>query len=413
MTPEYNRAEVAFIPFVIAAIGIGLAIVAARRLVRRMAARWAEAATILGLQYDQPRLGTPRISGTIRAMRTEVGIHRRGSGKNRQTFTRYEIRFPSSGFQFRLTRQTALSRITNLFGAQDVEIGDTSFDDAFVVKTKAEDRLRTLLRSGLRGVLVRVAAAYPGIAFEDDGVFFERQGFETSRDVIVSTVRRLLDAAAAISGQRSHSHSVEVVAARERGELAEIAHQMRQAVRRKAETLDEQLLELDTLATAGDRGSARERLEELEAVLPADPDVTGWKKRLDRGARAPVHDADGPDAAELSEDLFAGNALSFESKHVFDRKYRGAVIRWSGRVKSVDPIRRDSDLGTAGGTRLIVTVATIDHDLYGNTDIDAVLGLPAGAGSALRRGDDVSFTGTLVRIDALVRNVFVVEARLD
>ena len=170
MTPEYNRAEVAFIPFVIAAIGIGLAIR------RRTPAGATDGSTMGGGGHNSRASVRPAAArdtshlGTIRAMRTEVGIHRRGSGKNRQTFTRYEIRFPSSGFQFRLTRQTALSRITNLFGAQDVEIGDTSFDDAFVVKTKAEDRLRTLLRSGLRGVLVRVAAAYPGIAFEDDRV---------------------------------------------------------------------------------------------------------------------------------------------------------------------------------------------------------------------------------------------------
>ncbi len=249
---EYNRVEVAFIPFVIAAIGVGLAVVAGRRLFRRIAAQWAEAASLLALHYDQPRLGTPRISGTSQGMRIEVGVRRTSSGKNRQTFTRYEIRFPSSGFEFRLTRQTGLSRITKLFGAQDVEVGHATFDDAFVVKTNAEDRLRILLRSGLRGVLVRVAAAYPGVAFEDDRVFLERQGFERSRDVIVSTVRRLLDAAGAISGQRSHTRIAEVVAARERGELADIARQMRQAVRKRTETLDEQLLELDTLATAGD-----------------------------------------------------------------------------------------------------------------------------------------------------------------
>ena len=401
-----------FFPIIV--IGIVLAVVAGSRHMKRIAALWAEAAEILGLEYDQPRLATPRISGTIQGMRVEVDVRRRSSGKSNQTFTRYLVRFPSPGFDFRLTRQTSLSRITKFFGTQDVEVGDSGFDDAFVVKTDAEDRLRRLLEPGLRNVLIRTAAAYPAVEFEDDRVFFERQRLETSRDVIVSTIRRFVDVAGAISGHRSHQRTAAIVAARERGELAEIATQLRKSARKRADTLAEQLLELDTLATAGDGEAARERVGELETLVPADPDVVGWKQRLEhpRGP-AQASSATGPDPTDLSEEIFAGNALSFESKRVFDEKYRGSSVRWTGRVKSVDTIRAGSDLGAEGGTKLIATVATIDHDLYGNTDIDAVLGLPAGAGAGLQHGDEVSFTGTLVRIDPLVRNVFVAEGKLD
>ncbi len=97
---------------------------------------------------------------------------------------------------------------------------------------------------------------------------------------------------------------------------------------------------------------------------------------------------------------------------IFDDRYRGSTVHWSGPVKSTGRIGADCDIGNEGADRLVVSVATISHDLYGNTEIDAVLGLPAGTVPNLHRGDPVAFTGTLVRVDPLVRNVFVADARL-
>ena len=56
-------------------------------------------------------------------------------------------------------------------------------------------------------------------------------------------------------------------------------------------------------------------------------------------------------------------------------------------------------------------MATVEHDLYGQTEIDAVVQLPASAVS-LGRGDTVTFTGLLLKVDALVPNVYVTGGRL-
>jgi hypothetical protein len=394
---------------------VAIAITAGRRYMRRIAAAWGDAATVLGLQFEQPRLGRPRLSGTIGRMDVEVDVHMRRSGDSNQAYTRYRISWPSIGFDFRLTRQTGLSRIGRFFGAQDIEVGDPGFDDAFVVKTDSEDRLRALLGPGARGVLVRTGAAYPGVEFGDDSVEYEKRHLETSTDVIISTVRRLVDAATALTGKRRRQSAADVVAARERGELAEVAADLRDAVRARRDDLDEQLLEIDTLATAGEREAAADRIERLAEFLPADPDVRGWQERLakpPREAARPTPESREVDPEGLARELFSGNSLSFESAAVFEEKFQGAAVRWKGRVKEVGRIRSGSDLGPEGATKLIATVATISHDLYGNTDIDAVVALPAGSGANLPRNAEVTFTGTLVGVDALVRNVLVAKGSL-
>ena len=397
--------------FVVVAAVILMVVVGASRYAKTVATEWGAAAATLGLDYDQQRFSRPRLTGTIRGMRVQVDVRVQRSGKSQQSFTRYRVFPPSPGFQFKLTRQTGFSRITKLFGAQDVETGDRAFDDAFVVKSSDPNRLQDLLDVGIMNMLVRTSAAYPGVVFENDLVIYERSGLETKRDVIVSAVRRLVDTATALSGGGMSRSRREAIEARQRGELAELAAKMKEAAHERARTLDEELLELDTLATAGEREAARERVRRLEEQVPADPEVVGWKRRLD-AAPAGAAAVSGVEAAELAEEMFAENALSFESKQIFDERYRGASVRWTGSVKTVDRVHSDGDLGNEGDAKLVATVATIEHDLYGNTDIDAVVGLPPGAGANLRRGAEVTFSGTLVGVDPLVRNIFVARGTL-
>jgi hypothetical protein len=49
------------------------------------------------------------------------------------------------GFRFSVYRKTVFSGVGKLFGMQDVEIGDPSFDDSFIVKATSEPRVRELL----------------------------------------------------------------------------------------------------------------------------------------------------------------------------------------------------------------------------------------------------------------------------
>jgi hypothetical protein len=118
------------------------------------------------------------------------------------------------------------------------------------------------------------------------------------------------------------------------------------------------------------------------------------------------------DSMAMFDAIFDGNRLSFESEAQFAATYRGRQVQWRGTVKTARPYEEDLDFGDGPGTKAVITVASIQSDLYGNTEVDAVVAFPAEPGAPLARGDTVSFTGTLDKADAMMRNVFVRDGRL-
>jgi hypothetical protein len=113
------------------------------------------------------------------------------------------------------------------------------------------------------------------------------------------------------------------------------------------------------------------------------------------------------------EEAFGDTRLSFENDGRFEERYRGKTVFLSGTVKQAREIEDDNTVSVGPSTKATVTVAQIDNDLYGKTDIDAVVFLPAGSTKELDRGTQISFTGTLESIDPFMRNVWVTDARLQ
>jgi hypothetical protein len=132
-------------------------------------------------------------------------------------------------------------------------MGDRSFDGSFVVKTDDAPGLRAWLGPSRLSMLVRNAAAYPRLVVTDTAVRIQKSGLETSRERLISTVRRVVDTAHALPDRRAPKSSI--VERRAQGELAKIAALIRDFVTR-SESLDEGILDVDTLATAGDRDAA-------------------------------------------------------------------------------------------------------------------------------------------------------------
>jgi hypothetical protein len=62
--------------------------------------------------------------------------------------------------------------------------------------------------------------------------------------------------------------------------------------------------------------------------------------------------------------------MSFETRSRFNSRYADMSVRWQGQVKSL------SDTGS--GIEAVVTVTSVNKDLYGNTDIDVIVENPSG-----------------------------------
>ena len=175
---------------------------------------------------------------------------------------------------------------------------------------------------------------------------------------------------------------------------------VRQAVEENPDDVDQRIFEVETLAAAGDEQQAGERLRELETLAPSDPDVVGWKQSLETPRQPnPVREVD---VAEMAATLFSGDDLSFETRQKFNDRYAGASVSWEGVVKEA----RQSTVSN----KVTITVATVENDLYGNTDIDVVV---ESVGIFPAKGATVTVSGMLDRIDPLMRNIYLAGATIS
>ena len=109
---------------------------------------WNLLAQQIGGQFKQGEgwTGRSRVDAQVGQWIVTLDTFTVSTGKSTVTFTRLRAPYVNrDGFRFTITRAGVFSPIARLLGFQDVEIGDTAFDEAFVVKSSDEPRVRTFL----------------------------------------------------------------------------------------------------------------------------------------------------------------------------------------------------------------------------------------------------------------------------
>ena len=116
------------------------------------------------------------------------------------------------------------------------------------------------------------------------------------------------------------------------------------------------------------------------------------------------------DADALITDLFGSNRMGHEVESRFEEAYRDRAVRWSGEVANVRPYRGDRDFGNAPGTKATVLIGHLGDGRLVTSRVEAIVQLPAGVEPV--RGTEITFTGTLLRVDRFMRNLYVAGATL-
>jgi len=393
--------------------GVILALYATSRRLKRVKAAWSMAASELGLRHEGGGWTTrPALTGELGRLQTRVDVYSTGS-KNKSYWTRYRVEFPEKGQGVRLKRQTGLSRITKLFGAQDIEIGDSIFDKAFVIKADSDQKAGQFLTLARRTVLLRLFSLYREVNATEDHIEVVTGGYEEDPDAIVTNARRVVSVGRVLAGISKHDRQLGgALESRLMGDMASAVEELRGAAATN-DDIDGPLLAAEAMAQSGQLEEAAPLLADLAVRLPADEEVAGLRRALGRMEPSrPAADTSPVSMREMLDDLFVSNRLSFETAELFDEHYLERDVSWSGRVKSVRAYRRDLDFGSTPGTKATVAIAEVEHDLYGIAQIDAVVQLPADAAQEIRRGDQIDFTGRLLKADSMMRNVYVKDGRL-
>ncbi len=392
--------------------GIVLALVAGmvgRARMRATGQRWTEAADLLGFA----KVGSgfrPRISGSEGQVRATVDVYSKSSGQSQSTYTRYRIEFHSIGLGLRLSRQTGWHGVLKAFGAQDIEVGDATFDANFVVKGRSTEAVRQFLTAGRVMSLNRLLAVHPGIVVTDDELNLETPGMERDTDMIVSTVRRMMSAAHVLADDAAAAEVDPIVEGRMRGDVEAPVDSA--LVETDAVHIERALLEAEDLELSGLHEQARQVFAALESQLPADPEIAGWAEYATEPApvASPPTDAD-RDPLALATRLFGDDQLSFEVATIFDQHYRNLRVEWLGTVRRSGGLSDSKAFEEGPHSILVVDVASIEHDLYGNSTVDAIVAFSADA-ELPERGEPVRFSGRLISVDGLTRNLYVADGRL-
>ena len=114
------------------------------------------------------------------------------TGKVTIVYTRMRAPFVNpSGFRFEVYRKSAFSGIAKFFGMQDVEIGDSPFDEGFIVKSEDESRIRELLSNAR---IREIIASQKDVNFavkDDEGWFGAKfpEGVDELYFVVVGVVK--------------------------------------------------------------------------------------------------------------------------------------------------------------------------------------------------------------------------------
>ena len=91
----------------------------------------------------------------------------------------------------------------------------------------------------------------------------------------------------------------------------------------------------------------------------------------------------------------------------------GRTVTWEGQLHGVDPYTYDFVFGNGPAVKLNVEVHDLGSDVYGGRRVDAIVSVEGDAEALrARMGEEIRFSGRLLRCDSLMRNVFVAEASL-
>jgi len=113
-----------------------------------------------------------KVEATHRDWVVTLDTYTVSTGKTHVTYTRMRAPYVNPlGFRFTIYRKGLFSGIARRLGMQDIEIGDRTFDEEFIIKATDESQVRSLL---LNEKVRELIAAQPDIHFtvkDDEGWF--------------------------------------------------------------------------------------------------------------------------------------------------------------------------------------------------------------------------------------------------
>ncbi len=134
---------------------------------------WSQLSQEIGAEYqDGGFFSKSAVRLAYRQWEIILDTHTVSTGKSSTTYTRIRAPFVNpDGLRLNLYRESVFSWVGKKLGLQDIKIGDTFFDQQFVIQGQPEEMVKRLLENGHIRELIQ---AQPDIRFtikDDEGWF--------------------------------------------------------------------------------------------------------------------------------------------------------------------------------------------------------------------------------------------------
>ncbi len=394
--------------FAVVAIVVAVVVSAVVKQSKKTDQIWAQVGERLGLRFTNANLMRPRnLQGKRGDYSIRVDTVTRGGGKNSRRYTRYRIGYPTLGLGLHIQREGAFTGIAKAFGAQDVEVGDESFDAKALIKAGDPDRVIAFLTPARTARIERAISRYHDVSITDSSITVERRGTESSADTLVATVRDLCEVADVLMDTTVPEMKLEPVS------------EIKEEVEKPVPSMEALLAAATPIPKPEPPPLPPEIPTQREEVAlpPVEPEPVEEPEPapVEEPEVEPVADEQPPldDPAAICDELFRSNRMSNEVTAVFDERFDGRRVRWSGKLVRVEHTNTDLVFGSGEASKARVELHEVADD-FGSKLVHAAVRLPREVGDALegRRGEVVSFAGRLVKCDPFMRLLYVADGEL-
>lgn len=404
-----------FIAFLILGV-VTAAVTAANRNAKNINNAWADAAARLGLDF-QP--GGPFRRRAIRGSRGAIRIElNEKSGGNNNTVREWRLAYPSTPFSMTLTLETPGKKLLKAFGAEDFEVGDREFDSRFMVAGSDPAAISGYLDSARRRALLDAADTMTGIKVTNSDITWRTTNQYKSSPALLDDAKLLLQTAVAMSPAiepppspvRQPLPPARLSSPPMRPDSSATPAQPA-SVPDVPDAIEDAQPEDDPWRASHDLPDAEATEPELNEVELSEP-IAAHDLRGDVQSESPPSSSELVRLEDLIEDVFSTRRLSFEANQIVAKKFAGRTLMVLGPVRTSRKQSRDFDFPDQGpGIRIEAIVGEVTGTRAGAGDVVAIAYLE-GAVEAPKRGDEVLITGTILKVEALRRAVYLVDAQL-
>lgn len=152
---------------------------------KRAGQAWSNFAYAHDLEYSPGGwLSRSGLAGEYRGEAVQVRTEKRGTGRNKKTYTVYSVELPSTvPMDLVLYDESLFSKLGKFFGGQDIEVGRPELDDAFIIRGGGVAEIREFLdRDSVAGALLEVYAVSSDLELEHRTLSIDHRGLARTSD---------------------------------------------------------------------------------------------------------------------------------------------------------------------------------------------------------------------------------------